>query len=195
MPTLNEADTCRLYVTPQLQAAGWDAPPYQIREQRVFTDGRIIVTGGKVRRGPQKRADYLLHYRRDVMIAVVEAKAEGESALNGVQQAREYAEILGLRFAYATNGHAIIEIDYLTGAEREIDRFPTPEELWRRLVAAKTVPEAIERGVIQFHHLSELMKTPPFDRFGLPGEIAHRHFGGIQPMRQAIAQMQAALYQ
>lgn len=141
MATLNEADTCRRYVTPKLQAVGWDIPPFQLREQQIFTDGRIIVTGGKVRRGPQKRADYLLHYRRDFAIAVVEAKAEDESAMDGVQQARDYAEVLGLFFAYATNGHTIIEIDYLTGAEQEIDRFPTPEELWQRLVTAKAVPE------------------------------------------------------
>jgi type I restriction enzyme R subunit len=64
-----------------------------------------------------------------------------------------------------------------------------------REILALLLDKYIECGVIQFHHLSELMKTPPFDRFGLPGEIAHRHFGGIQPMRQAIAQMQAALYQ
>jgi type I restriction enzyme, R subunit len=65
---------------------------------------------------------------------------------------------------------------------------------------AKEIPvllldKYIERGVIQFHNLSGLMKTPPFDRFGLPSEIANQHFGGIQPMRQAIAQLQAALYQ
>jgi type I restriction enzyme R subunit len=118
MPALNEADTCRKYITPKLQTAEWDNPPYQLREQKTFTDGRIIVTGGKVRRGEKKRADYLLYYRRDFPIAVVEAKGEGEPAMIGVQQAREYAEILGLKFAYATNGHAIIEIDYLTGQEK-----------------------------------------------------------------------------
>jgi type I restriction enzyme R subunit len=64
-----------------------------------------------------------------------------------------------------------------------------------REILALLLEKYIERGVIQFHQLSDLMKTPPFDSFGLPGEIANRHFGGIQPMREAIAQMQAALYQ
>lgn len=154
MPSMNEADTCRKYVTPMLQASGWDAAPYLLREQVTFTDGRLIVTGGKARRGPQKRADYLLHYRRDFMLAVVEAKAEGESALDGVQQAKEYAEILKLWFAYATNGHVIIEIDYLTGNEREIDRFPTPEELWRRLVTAKVVAEPAAKHWLEPFNLS-----------------------------------------
>lgn len=73
---LNEADTCRLYVTPKLQVAGWDTSPHSLNEQKVFTDGRIFAAGGTVTKGPQKRADYLLRYTRDFSIAVVEAKPE-----------------------------------------------------------------------------------------------------------------------
>lgn len=158
---LNEPDTCRLYVTPKLQTAGWDNSPYLLGEQRSFTDGRIIVTGGRVRRGERKRADYLLYYRRDFPIAVVEAKAEGEHATTGVQQARSYAEMLGLKFAYATNGHSIIEIDYLTGQEIEIDRFPTPEEIWRRLIAANTFTETTGKTWIEPFNLTS-GKTPRY---------------------------------
>ena len=139
---ITEADTCREFVTPRLLEAGWGVAPHAIGEQRSFTNGRIIVTGGKVRRGKQKRADYLLYYRRDYPIAVVEAKEIGLSVETGVQQAREYAEILGLKFAYATNGHRIIEIDYLTGTEREVDRYATPDELFARLTAATQLPQA-----------------------------------------------------
>lgn len=102
---ITEADTCREFVTPRLVEAGWGAAPHSIGEQHSFTNGRIIVAGGKVRRGKQKRADYLLYYRRDYPLAVVEAKEIGLPAETGVQQAREYAEILGLKFAYATNGY------------------------------------------------------------------------------------------
>lgn len=70
---ITEADTCRKYVLPKLYAGGWTDD--QIREQKTFTDGRIVVAGNKVRRLPQKRADYLLRYTRDFMIAVIEAKA------------------------------------------------------------------------------------------------------------------------
>jgi type I restriction enzyme R subunit len=153
MPVLNEADTCRRYITPKLQAAEWDNPPYQLREQKTFTDGRIIVTGGKVRRREKKRADYLLYYRRDFPIAVVEAKGEGEPVMTGVQQAREYAEVLGLKFAYATNGHAIIEIDYLTGQENEVKRFPTPEELWQRLTSHTDLTETTAKPWLEPFHL------------------------------------------
>ncbi len=144
-----EADTCRLFITPALHAAGWGQAPTLIGEQRTFTDGRIIVTGGIVRRGKQKRADYILFYRRDFPIAVVEAKDASRPAEDGVQQAKEYAEILGLKFAYATNGHRIIEIDYLTGRETEISSFPTAEALWQRLAGAQGINEAATKHLLE----------------------------------------------
>lgn len=130
---LTEADTCREYVTPALRQAGWADAPHVIGEQRQITAGRILLVGGKARRAKRRAADYILYLRRDFPIAVVEAKKHALPAENGVQQAREYAEMLGLRFAYATNGKRIIEIDYTEGTERDIDRYPTPEELWQRL--------------------------------------------------------------
>jgi type I restriction enzyme R subunit len=69
---MNEADTCRKYVLPKLYAATWSDE--QINEQRTFTDGRIVIAGKRPLRRPQKRADYLLRYRRDFPIAIVEAK-------------------------------------------------------------------------------------------------------------------------
>lgn len=101
----SEADICRKYVVPKLQAAGWDDEPHSIAEQRTFTDGRIVITGNKAIRRPRKRADYLLRYTPDFMIAVVEAKADHASPADGLQQAKQCAEILGLKFAYSTNGN------------------------------------------------------------------------------------------
>lgn len=129
-----EADTCRTYVVPKLRAAGWDDD--QIREQVTFTDGRIVPIGGKATRKKQMRADYILRYRRDFPIAVVEAKAEYHHPANGLPKAKAYAETLGLKFTYATNGRAIIEFDYLTGATNELVTFPSPNELWRRLTGS-----------------------------------------------------------
>jgi type I restriction enzyme, R subunit len=120
----NEANTCRQYVVPKLQAAGWEDEPHRINEQVKFTDGRIVVTGRQGRRRPGKRADYILRFRPDFPIAVVEAKPTYATSGDGLQQAKDYAEILDLKFAYATNGHGIIEFDYMTGLEREIDTFP-----------------------------------------------------------------------
>ena len=112
--SLTEADTCRLFVTPKLVAAGWDGTPHEIAEQRSFTAGRIVLAGRSAKRREGKRADYILRYTRDFAIAVVEAKPESKTAGDGMQQAKDYAEILGLKFAYATNGHDILEFDFLT---------------------------------------------------------------------------------
>ena len=126
-----EADTCRKYVLPKLYAAKWTDD--QIFEQRYFTDGRIVVVGGRHYRKPGKRADYLLRYRPHFAIAVVESKAHYKKAADGLQQAMAEAEILGLKFAYATNGLEIIEHDYLTGKQTKLTTFPSPDELWQRL--------------------------------------------------------------
>ena len=131
-----EADTCRTLITPKLQAAGWEDDPHSIAEQRTFTDGRIIVRGNTATRRRGLRADYLLRYTRDFPIAVVEAKAEHETAASGMQQAKEYADVLKLKFAYATNGRTILEFDASTGLERELNSFPKPAELWARYRAA-----------------------------------------------------------
>jgi type I restriction enzyme R subunit len=152
---MNEADTCRKHVVPRLQALGWDEEPYQLREQVTFTDGRIVVVGGKARRRPGKRADYLFCYRPDFMLAIVEAKASYKSAADGLQQAKGYAETLGLKFAYATNGESIVEFDFLTGIEREVPTFPGPEELWNRLKAAEGLSGSVESGLLTpYHHLT-----------------------------------------
>lgn len=132
-----EADTCRTYVLPGLYKAGWTDD--QIREQLSFTPGRIIVSGGKVRRGRRKRVDYLLSYLRDRPIAVVEAKAEYKLPGDGLQQAKDYAETLDLKFAYSTNGPGIVEHDYITGLDTELTEYPSPDELWRRDCAARGV--------------------------------------------------------
>jgi type I site-specific restriction endonuclease len=105
-------------------------------------DGRIVVAGEKAWRRPKKRADYLLRYRRDLPLAVVEAKAGHRLPADGLQQAKDYARILGLTFAYATNGHGIVEFDFATGLERELREFPSPAELWARLCAAEKLSAA-----------------------------------------------------
>ncbi len=151
---LTEADTCREFVTPALQSAGWGGAPHSIGEQHVITAGRILLIGGKPRRAKQRRADYILYHRRDFPIAVVEAKEIGLPAENGVQQAREYAEMLGLRFAYATNGRRIIEIDYTTGTEREVERYAKPDELWARLAGTTSLTDAAQQKWLEPYNLT-----------------------------------------
>jgi len=151
---LNEADTCRVYVTPKLRESGWERHPHSITEQMTFTDGRVEVRGSTVRRREQKRADYLLRYTRDFPIAVVEAKPESDPLGTGLQQAKEYSEFLGLMFAYATNGHWIIEFDYLTGQEIQRTDFPTPAELFARLKASQGIAEDVaDKLLMPYYHV------------------------------------------
>src|SRR6266576_1059626 len=154
MPILTEADTCRRYVLPKLYAAGWTDD--QISEQKSFTDGRIVVAGSRVKRLPQKRLDYLLRYRRDFPIAVVEAKTLYAKPGDGLQQAKEYAQILGLKFAYATNGHGIVEHDFLTGQDNDLEVFPSAENLWSRLSTSEGIidEKMSERVLAPYYHLS-----------------------------------------
>ena len=151
---MNEADTCRKLVVPQLQASGWDDEPHSIAEQRTITDGRIVPVGqGFVRKTP-KRVDYLLRYTRDLALAVVEAKADYKTAGDGLQQAKDYAQTLGLRFCYSTNGHEIVEFDAATGQEQILAAYPTPEELWRRYRSSLglTDPRKAEQFLTPFNH-------------------------------------------
>ena len=139
---ITEADTCRRYVLPKLYEAGWSDD--QISEQKTFTDGKIVVLGDKVQRRKTKRADYILRISRNFPIAVIEAKAAYKNPGDGLQQAKEYAEILGLKFAYSTNGHGIIEHDYITGLGRELARLPSPKELWNRLKENEGITSDVE---------------------------------------------------
>lgn len=136
----SEADTCRKEVTPKLKNAGWSDE--QILEQRPFTDGKIVVIGRVARRKKKKIADYILRYSQNFPIAIVEAKKRYRQAADGMPQAKDYAQTLGLRFAYATNGQKILEYDFERGVELEISAFPSPDELWNWLNPSVPQPEA-----------------------------------------------------
>lgn len=148
----NEADTRATLIEPKLKAAGWSdtqiTREYYYQRDWQYTQGRVILVGNQVRRGEARKVDYLLRLCDAFPIAVVEAKAESESAESGLEQAKRYAKDLGLAFAYATNGHQIIEFDFFTNTSRELERFPTPQELWDRwrqnmgLVKARRIAEA-----------------------------------------------------
>jgi type I restriction enzyme R subunit len=159
---MNEADTCDRLVRPKLVKAGWDEAPHSIAAQREFTAGRISVVGGRVWRGRKKRADYLLRYTRDFALAVVEAKADYKAPADGLQQAKEYAQILDLSFAYATNGQGIVEFDFLTGLERELPAFPGPQELWRRLKLGKNLDAAQARIVLESYNRQQADQVPRY---------------------------------
>ena len=141
---LTETDIRTKFITPAIVGANgekWDVMT-QIREEYHFTRGRVIVRGKTVQRGESKKADYLLFYKPNIPIAVVEAKDNNHGVGDGMQQALEYAEMLDVPFAYSSNGDAFLEHDRTATSgvvtrEIPLDQFPSPEELWQRYCAAK----------------------------------------------------------
>lgn len=129
---LNEADTKAKLIDPKLHKAGWTEN--LISREYYLTDGRISIRGDKHKREKRKWADYILRYINSFPIAIVEAKDESHSSLDGIQQAKGYAEMLKIKFAYSTNGHGIEEFDFITNKQKSLDRFPKPEELWNRYI-------------------------------------------------------------
>lgn len=123
---MNEAETRAELIDPALAAAGWGVIDGSRTRREVIAPGRIMGSG---KRAQAKACDYVLTYR-NTKLASVEAKAATKSHSDGVGQAKDYAERLQTRFAYATNGTGIYRIDMATGEEGLVDRWPTPEELW-----------------------------------------------------------------
>jgi type I restriction enzyme R subunit len=92
---LSESDIKAKFITPALLKAGWDEQT-QIRREVFFTDGRIFVKGNLTQRGKGKKADYILYYKPNIPIAIVEAKSNKLSLNSGIQQALDYARILDI---------------------------------------------------------------------------------------------------
>jgi type I restriction enzyme R subunit len=150
---LSERDICTKFITPALRQAGWDEMT-QIREEWPFTRGRIIVRGKLVTRGKDKRADYILYFKPNIPLAVIEAKANTHSVGDGMQQGLGYAETLGVPFVFASNGDGFVFHDR-TGASNPpeinlgLDAFPSPADLWARYRTWKGLTGDAEQLVLQ----------------------------------------------
>lgn len=162
---LSESDVRAKYITPALHQAGWDEA--QIRREVSFTKGRIIVRGKLVSRGEGKQADYVLHYKPNLPIALIEAKDNMHAVGDGMQQALGYAETLHIPFVFSSNGEGFVFHDR-TGLspEREttlsLDAFPAPAELWERYRAWKDLTPEAESVVSQDYFSDGGGKTPRY---------------------------------
>ena len=132
---MSEQDIRTKYITPAILAAGWDRD-LQIREEVSFTKGKITVRRKTVKRGEQKRADYILYWKPNIPLAIVEAKANNHNIADGMEQALNYAEILDIPFVFTSNGDRFSFYDktaeHNVQIELALDQFPSPEELWAR---------------------------------------------------------------
>ncbi len=163
---LSERDICTKFITPALRKAGWDEIT-QILEEFSFTKGRIIVRGKLVSRGKAKRADYLLYYKPNIPIAVIEAKDNKHAMGDGMQQALDYAETLQVPFVFSSNGDGFVFHDRTgSGVKKETtldnDAFPSPEALWARYRAWKGLTSEEETIVLQDYFDDGSGKTPRY---------------------------------
>jgi type I restriction enzyme R subunit len=125
-----EEETCRQFVLPALESAGWTDE--QVKSQYRINRGRIRATARLHRQDRPLIADYVLQHSDGLPVAVIEAKRSRRDPADGFEQVKRYAELLDVPFAYATNGHRILELDARVGRLSEIRQFPSPRELWRR---------------------------------------------------------------
>jgi type I restriction enzyme R subunit len=126
----SEDETCRRFVLPALDRAGWKEE--QIQVQHRISNGRIRATARLHRQERPLIADYVLEYSDGLPIAVIEAKRLLKDPADGFEQVKRYADLLDVPFAYATNGERTIELDARTGRVRDISAFPSPDALWAR---------------------------------------------------------------
>ena len=163
---LSESDVCAKFITPALHQAGWDEAT-QIRREVSFTKGRIIVRGKLVSRGTGKRADYVLYYKPNIPIALIEAKDNTHAVGDGMPQALDYAETLHIPFVFSSNGEGVVLHDR-TGLspEREttlsLPAFPSPDHLWAGYRAWKGLTPEAEAVVLRDYFNAGSGKAPRY---------------------------------
>lgn len=151
----SEEDIRAKFIDPAIAKAGWSEN--QIRREVSFTEGRIIVRGKTISRGEQKRVDYILYYKKNIPIALIEAKDDTKSIGDGMQQGLGYAESLDIPFVYSSNGSGFLEHSRLDdGGEVEhdfsMDSFPSPEELINRYLTFKQYSESQKETVLESYY-------------------------------------------
>lgn len=163
---LSERDICTKYITPALVAAGWDLQ-VQVREEVTFTAGRIRVRGRAVTRGERKRADYILYYKPNLPIAVIEAKDNKHSVRDGIQQSVDYAGTLDVPFAFSSNGDGFLLHDRTVSSgnvesELTMTEFPSPEALWARYCQWKNLDAPAQEAVTHDYYVDSRGRAPRY---------------------------------
>ena len=157
---LSEEDIKLRYITPAVENAGWNKK--QICCEYPFTAGRIILRGNTYMRGRRKRADYLLFYKPNLPLAIIEAKNNNYAMGAGLQQAIEYAEMLDVKYVYSSNGDGFVEQNLVTGEiiNLKLEQFPTPEELYQRYIEDMQITEKQEKVLNQPYYYVPGFKKP-----------------------------------
>jgi len=163
---LTERDICTKYINPALQNAGWDMHS-QVREEVSFTAGRIIVRGRLHTRGKRRRADYVLSYKKNMPIAIIEAKDNNHSLGDGMQQALAYSDALDAPFVFSSNGDGFLFHDRTglfgqTEITLTLDEFPSPETLWELYCQHKGIHQNARQTIEQPYYDDGSGRTPRY---------------------------------
>ncbi len=163
---LTERDICTKFILPAIKKAGWDEM-LQVREEVYFTKGRVHVRGKLVSRGKAKKADFILYFKPNIPIALIEAKDNNHSVGAGMQQGLDYAQTLDIPFVFSSNGDGFVLHDR-TGQNAMIetnlglDEFPSPDELWARYRVWKGLDTNAEKIILQDYFDDGSGKTPRY---------------------------------
>lgn len=163
---LSERDICTKFITPAIEQAGWDIAA-QVREEYPLTNGRVIVRGKLHTRAKRKRADYVLFFKANIPIAVIEAKDNKHSLGDGMQQGLGYAEMIQVPFVFSSNGdgflfHNKIATDGVLERELSLNSFPSPETLWKQWGKYRGLSEHQNEIVTQDYYSDGENKTPRY---------------------------------
>jgi len=155
---MSEQDIRTKYITPAILEAGWDRD-LQLREEVSFTKGKITVRGKAVKRGEQKRADYILYWKPNIPLVIVEAKDNNHNIADGMEQALNYAEILDIPFVFTSNGDGFAfydktAMDSDVQTELALEQFPSPSLLWNKYKAYKGITEKAEEVISQDYYFN-----------------------------------------
>ncbi|MGX9179125.1 EcoAI/FtnUII family type I restriction enzme subunit R [Mesorhizobium sp. BHbdii] len=164
--SLTERDICTKFILPAVKRAGWDEM-LQVREEVYFTKGRIIVRGKLVTRGKAKKADFVLYYKPNIPIALIEAKDNNHGVSDGIQQGLEYAATLDIPFVFSSNGDGFVFHDRTGQSDTKetnlgLDAFPSPADLWARYRAWKGLDPEAEQIVLQDYFDDGSGKVPRY---------------------------------
>jgi type I restriction enzyme, R subunit len=147
---MNEEETRNRLIRPSIVQAGW--ADHQIREEYPYTMGRIHVSGRVAKRGEKKKVDFLLEYRQNLPLAIIEAKSSQKDLGTGMQQALGYAAALDVPFVFSANGEGFLFHDR-TGLSENIEteisseNFPSPEDLYNRYLIWKGENAAVKNVI------------------------------------------------
>ena len=164
--SLTETDIRTKYITPAIIKAGWNSMS-QLREEYNVTKGRIVARGKTCKREKPLKADYILFYKSNKPIAVVEAKDNNHSISDGMQQALQYAKMMDIPFVFSSNGDGFtFHNKYVTEGDAEViltnDEFPSPEALWQMYIKKSHVSASQQKIIDEPYYSDNPDKMPRY---------------------------------